>query len=119
LDERRTPQLRLGDSAVAGGGDGWGFATAEAVTERDRPQLRVFYTPSAPSIVIQSITRTPTSATIKFSGVVGNTYTVLRAGAVAGTYGSIGTATVQPDGTATFTDNAPPAGAAFYRISYP
>jgi hypothetical protein len=101
------------------GSDGWGFATAEAATERDRPQLRVFYTPGVPSIVIQSITRTPTSATIKFSGVVGNAYTVLRAGTVGGTYGSVGTATVQPDGTATFTDNAPLAGAAFYRISYP
>jgi len=102
-----------------GGGDGWGFGTSEQALEQNRPQLRVFYTPGAPSIVIQSITRTATTATIQFSGVVGNVYTVLRAGTVAGTYTSIGTATVQPDGTGTFTDNAPLADAAFYRISYP
>jgi hypothetical protein len=69
--------------------------------------------------VIRSITRDSTTATIVFSGIIGNTYTVLRSGTVNGGYSSIGTATVQPDGSATFTDNSPLPGAAFYRISYP
>jgi hypothetical protein len=98
------------------GSDGFGFGTAEQATEKNRPQLRVYY---IPSIVIRSITRDASTATIVFSGVIGNTYSVLRSGTVTGGYSSIGTATVQPDGSATFTDNSPLPGAAFYRISYP
>ncbi len=102
-----------------GGGDGWGVSLSESVTERERPQLRVFYTPAAPGIVIRSISRDATSATIQFSGTAGSTYTVLRSGTVNGTYSSVGTAVAQPDGSASFTDNASPAGQAFYRISFP
>jgi hypothetical protein len=102
-----------------GGGDGWGVSLSESVTERERPQLRVFYTPSAPTIVIRSISRTGSGATIQFTGTAGNTYTVLRSATVNGTYGSVGTATAQSDGSASFTDNAPPVAQAFYRISYP
>jgi hypothetical protein len=103
------------------GGDGWGFATAEAATERDRPRLRVYYTANATvgPIVIQNIQRTPSTAVITFSGSVGTQYTILRSGTVNGNYTPAGTATVQPGGTGTFTDNAPLPGAAFYRISYP
>ena len=99
-----------------GGGDGWGFGLSEQGTEGNRPRLRVFYTGG---LVINTITRTATSATITFSGDVGKTYTILRANDVTGIYGSVGTATVQPDGVGTFTDNSPPATAAFYRITYP
>ncbi|MEO5803822.1 MAG: DNRLRE domain-containing protein [Verrucomicrobiota bacterium] len=102
------------------GGDGWGLNTSDAATEIQRPQLRVYYTPGPAAIIIQSITRTATTVTIRFSGEIGTTYTVRRAGTVDGTYvGLIPGATVQPDGIATFTDNSPPAGAAFYRISNP
>jgi hypothetical protein len=38
---------------------------------------------------------------------------------VTGPYSVIGPATLQPDGTAAFTDNSPPPGAAFYRVSTP
>jgi hypothetical protein len=98
------------------GSDGVGFGTAEQALEKNRPQLRVYY---LPSIVIRSITRDSTSATIVFSGIIGNTYSVLRSATVNGAYTSIGTALVQPDGSATFTDNSPLAGAAFYKISFP
>jgi hypothetical protein len=101
------------------GGDGWGVSLSESANERERPQLRIYYTPSAPGIVIRSISRTGPSATIQFTGTAGNTYTILRSGTVNGTYSSVGTATAQPDGSASFTDNAPPAGQAFYRISFP
>jgi hypothetical protein len=106
------------------GGDGWGFATSEAATERDRPRLRVFFTPGtapvvSPAVFDKYLQRTPTTAVMTFSGTVGITYTVLRSATVNGTYTSVGTATVQPNGKATFTDNAPLPGSAFYRISYP
>ncbi|HEX3359121.1 MAG TPA: hypothetical protein VHS31_19235, partial [Tepidisphaeraceae bacterium] len=125
-----TPDVQVWSSGVrpnlgwailpwTGGGDGWGVSLSESFTERERPQLRVFYTPAAPSIVIHSISRDANSATIQFSGVAGNTYTILRSGTVNGTYSSVGTATAQPDGSASFTDNAPPAGQSFYRISFP
>src|SRR5207247_2306403 len=58
------------------GGDGWGISMSESATERERPQLRVYYTPG---ILITSIVRGPTSATIKFTGEVGKTYTIQRA----------------------------------------
>lgn len=101
------------------GGDGWGVSLSESVTERERPQLRIYYTPGAPSIVIRSISRSGASATIQFTGTAGNTYTILRSGTVNGTYTSVGTATAQPDGSASFTDGSSPSGQAFYRISYP
>lgn len=101
------------------GGDGWGLHSSDAASEAQRPQLRVYYTPGPAPLIIQSITRTDTTVTIKFSGEIGTNYSVRRAGTVDGTYSVIGSATVQPNGTATFDDNAPLAGAAFYRISNP
>jgi hypothetical protein len=100
------------------GGDGWGFATAESSEERERPQLRVFYTPGtvSQSIVFQSISRTANSAVLHFSGGVGANSSVLRSATVSGPYSEIGTTTIGGDGTATFTDNAPLSYTAFYRI---
>ncbi len=109
------------------GGDGWGIQTSEAAptiagvanaTQNDRPRLRVYYT-FTPVLSITSITRGPTSATINFSGPPSTLLSVRRSGTVTGTYSVIGTATTAGDGTATFTDNSPPAGSAFYRISNP
>jgi hypothetical protein len=98
------------------GTDGWGIGMSENGTESNRPQLRVFYTPG---IYIRSITSAPGSVAIVFTGNIGNTYTVLRSSTVNGAYSSIGTAVVQPDGAATFTDNSPLPAGAFYRVSYP
>jgi len=102
-----------------GGGDGFGFATADAVIESQRPQLRVYYTPGPAAVIIESVVPTPTSVTITFSGEVGGIYSVRRSGTVDGTYTVIGSATVQPNGKATYVDNAPLSSAAFYRISNP
>jgi hypothetical protein len=104
-----------------GGGDGWGFGTAEQGAEQNRPRLRVFYTPGTalPPVVLQPPSVTSSNVIVRFSGEVGKTYTVLRAATVNGTYTSGGTATVQPDGTATFTDSSPLPGSAFYRVTYP
>ncbi len=102
------------------GGDGWGINTAESPTERDRPQLRVYYTVNtnfvAP-IVIGSITRGASSVTIQFTGAPNTTYSVHRTTALGTSWTPIGPATAAGNGAATFTDNAPPSTAAFYRIS--
>ena len=102
-----------------GGSDGWGFASAEATNPGSHPQLRVYYSAPAAPPHITSVTHGPSSVAIGFTYAAGKVCSVLRAGTVNGTYSSVGTATVQPDGTASFTDNSPPASAAFYRISYP
>ena len=102
----------------AGGGDGWGIGLAESGVPNERPQLRVYFTPNSDT-VIRSLTRTPTTVTIQFTGVAGTVYSLQRAGTVAGPYSHLGTATAGSDGTADFTDNAPLPTAAFYRISYP
>jgi hypothetical protein len=98
------------------GNNGWAFNSADEARVAMHPLLRVYY---SPPIIIGSIVRGSTSATLQFTGPPNASCTVLRATTVTGTYSNIGSATVQPDGTATFTDNSPPAGAAFYRISNP
>jgi hypothetical protein len=101
------------------GTDGWGFSSAEAANVGSRPQLRVYYAAGTVLLRITSVTRGTSSVSVGFSGPVGAVCSVLRAGTVTGSYASIGSATIQPDGTASFTDNSPPAGKAFYRISIP
>ncbi len=109
------------------GSNGWGTRSSEyetfayAQVERERPQLRVYFTPGANAIpaVIQSLTINPTQIQVPFTGTAGFTYTVLRAPMASGPWGSIGTATVGVGGTATFNDNAPLPGGAFYRVVYP
>jgi hypothetical protein len=61
----------------------------------------------------------PSNVQVRFTATVGNTYTILRAPAVTGPYSTNGTATVQPNGTGTFTDNSPLPAGAFYRVQYP
>jgi hypothetical protein len=102
------------------GGDGWFFSTAENGNVSYRPQLRVFYTPGAlppPTLKIGTISRSSGTVTINFSGAPSTTYNIVRATTVKGTYGSAGTATTDGSGNGTFTDNAAPAGSAFYQIS--
>jgi hypothetical protein len=104
------------------GNNGWAFNSSEGssvTAENTHPKLRVFFSPGAPPVVIQTISRGPTSATIQLTGPASTGFTVLRSGTVTGTYTSIGTGTTQPDGTASFTDNSPLPNAAFYKISVP
>ncbi len=101
------------------GGDGWAIATAESTTERDRPQLRVYFTPNTNVVVniqITSISRGPSSVTLQFTGAPSSTYTVQRATAIGGTWTPIGTPETNGGGSASFVDNAPPSTTAFYRI---
>lgn len=98
------------------GSDGWGFGSAEATDEINRPRLRIYY---APAPVILSITRGASSATLDLSGPAGAGFTVWRASTVTGTYANIGGGSFTGGGTASFPDNSPPAGAAFYKVSIP
>ena len=100
------------------GADGWFFGTAQNGTAINRPELRVYFTPGV-FVVINSINRGPTSATLQLTGPASTGFTVLRSGTVNGTYTSVGSGTTLGDGTASFTDNSPLPGAAFYRISIP
>ena len=99
-----------------GGGDGWAVSMSESTEERERPQLRVFYTPP---LRITSVSRGPSSATVHFTGPASTACTVLRATVVTGPYVGIGSASTDGTGSGTFTDNSPPVGQAFYRISSP
>ena len=103
------------------GANGWGIGTAEATTERERPQLRVYFTPGSGAVAATMLSPivTPSSVTVRFNGTIGSTYTVYRANTLTGTWTSLGTATVQGNGTATLNDNSPLAGTAFYRVSTP
>lgn len=102
------------------GGNGWGISTSEATTERDRPQLRVYFSPgSGVATSLLTPTVTPSSVTVQFTGQIDSTYSVQRAATVSGPWTTVGTATVQGDGKATYIDNSPLPGTAFYRVSNP
>jgi hypothetical protein len=89
--------------------------------ERERPGLRVFYTAGAFAVpaAIRPLIIGPTQIQVPFTGTAGYTYSVWRSTAVKGPWSLIGTATIGATTSVTFTDAAPLAGGAFYRISYP
>jgi len=103
-------------------GDGWGFGTSEQVEERNRPQLRVYYTPGAAEpdkAVLHMPVYAAGNVVLTFSGDIDRAYSIRRVGALGGAWVTIGTATVGAGGTATFTDSSPLPGAAFYQVVYP
>ncbi len=102
-----------------GGSDGWGFNTAEATVERERPQLRIFYSiPAVSAALVQPPIVSPTQVQIRFTGTVAKSYSIERESALNGSWSSIGTATVGGDGIGSFIDLAPLPGSAFYRVVY-
>ena len=105
-----------------GGSDGWGFNTAEAAVERERPRLRVYYssvaTAADPATILPPVV-SPTQVVLHFLGTAGSTYNIQRQATLNGSWTTIGTATVAGDGTGAFTDASPLAGSAFYRIVNP
>ena len=56
---------------------------------------------------------------VRFAGIPGYTYDMLRAQAVNGPWAKIGSFLVPDDGLAEFEDSNPPAGMALYRTSAP
>jgi hypothetical protein len=105
-----------------GGGDGWGFATSEAATERDRPQLRAYFSGVAANVsaaIIQPLTVSGSQIQVQFTGTPGKTYQIWRASSLAGPWVTIGSAIVASNGSGNFADSAPLANTAFYRVVYP
>jgi hypothetical protein len=101
-----------------GGGDGWGIAMSENTEERARPRLRVFYTPAV-NITLQPPLVSPTSVQLNFTGAASKLHYVLRAPVITGPWATNGTATTDGAGHATYTDNSPLPGGAFYRVYLP
>jgi hypothetical protein len=98
------------------GGDGWGIWSSKAPTVSNRPQLRVYYTFTGTFMLTPIVS--PTSVQVKFVGEIGKTYTVVRRAVASGTGAltTLGTATVDEGGTATYLDNSPLQDAAFYQV---
>jgi hypothetical protein len=102
------------------GSDAWGFASAEAALERDRPRLRVFYTtPTSSDVRLLAPVRTSSQVQVRFAGIVGTSCAVERASALGGGWTTLGKVTVGQDGVATFTDTTPLPQVAFYRVKFP
>jgi len=111
-----------------GGANGWFSRSSDFNSlvnplkpEAERPRLRVYYTPGAVAApaVLQPPVPGPGVVQVLFTGTANMTYTVQRAAAATGPWFPLGTATVATNGTATFPDNAPLPGTAFYRVVYP
>jgi hypothetical protein len=103
-----------------GGTDGWGIATAESSVERNRPQLRIYYTsPAATPIALLQPLLGPTAVQVRFTAAPGATYTVRRSAVMGSPWSVLGTATAGQDGSAMFNDASPLPGEAYYRVSYP
>ena len=78
--------------------------------------MRVYYTFTGTFMLMPIVT--PSSVQVKFVGEIGKTYTVVRrsTAATVGGWTTLGTATVDEGGTATYTDNSPLPDAAFYQV---
>lgn len=102
------------------GRDGFGIGSAEQPLESGRPRLRVYYTPGSGAVAANVLPplHTQTSVEVRFTGTVGATYYIWRAGTLGSTWTELGSAQVGGDGVGTFTDNAPLAGSAFYRVVF-
>lgn len=104
------------------GSDGWGINTSKDPVTNSHPQLVVYYTLPAGYVLPPTLLPLAVSGTqvvVNFTGTINATYTVWRTDSLADAWTSVGSVTVGPDGTATYTDTAPLPAGAFYRISNP
>jgi hypothetical protein len=103
-----------------GGNDGWGIVSSDAAVVDFRPQLRVYFVPG-PYLV--GAVHNGSNVQLTCGGKVGSTYSVVRGANLETPTASWtvlpGTVTIGSGGTATFTDNSPLPGAAFYRLRNP
>jgi hypothetical protein len=96
--------------AITGGSDG-NFGSAHTPD-----YATVVYRENLPAVAIE---RVPTGIRIRFTGVLGHTYSIERAPAITGPWTTIATPTAPIQGIIEYTDTNPPAGGAFYRTSAP
>jgi hypothetical protein len=101
--------------------DGWGFNTSDSTTEQKRPRLRVYYSPGAAvaAATLEAPSKSGANIVVPFTGTPNTTYSVQRSTSLPGGWGTIGQAPTSGTGAGSYTDNAPPANGAFYRIIYP
>lgn len=108
-----------------GGVNGWGFRSSEFVSfvdalrpEADRPRLRVYYTVAGVAVAatLQAPTVEQGKVQIRWRGSPGATYRVVRSASLSGSFESLGVSVTDASGSAEFTDNAPVASEAYYRV---
>ena len=106
-----------------GGGNGWAVRLSETANENERPRLRVYFTGGTVTpteIRVDMPVKTATTLTLGFSGAPSTAYSLYRATTVDGAYTKVGdSVTTDATGRGTFTDSAPPAGMAFYKVGTP
>jgi hypothetical protein len=106
-----------------GGGNGWAVRLSETANENERPRLRVYYTGGTVTpteIRVDMPVKTANALTLGFTGAPSTEYALYRATTVDGTYSKVGNpATTDATGRGTFTDSAPPASMAFYKVGTP
>jgi hypothetical protein len=111
------------------GNNGWGSRSSEWSNfvypdepNRERPRLRVFYTLNTDVVgapTIHTLAFSANQIVVPFRGTIGRTYSVMRAPAPSGPWSNVGSATVDANGNASFTDTLPLPGQGYYRIVYP
>lgn len=104
------------------GRNGWGVSSSEALEERDRPRLRVYYSLAAvpePPISLSAITRKGASYELQINAAASTTFSVERAQAITGPWSPAGSVTTDATGKATHTDETPLPEAGFYRLVKP
>jgi hypothetical protein len=74
---------------------------------------------AVPLPAIVSIQKPSGAVNLSLSGMPGQAYGLQRASTVTGPWTNIADVTIGPAGTASFSDNSAPAGAAFYRMTVP
>jgi len=108
-----------------GGVNGWGFRSSEFVSfvdelrpEADRPRLRVYYTVAGVAVAatLQAPTVEQGKVQICWRGSPGATYRVVRSASLLGSFESLGVSVTDASGSAEFTDTAPVASEAYYRV---
>jgi hypothetical protein len=108
-----------------GGSNGWGFRSSEFVSfvdalrpEADRPKLRVYYTVAGVAVAatLQAPTVEQGKVRITWRGSPGASYRVVRSASLSGSFESLGVSVTDASGSAEFTDTAPVASEAYYRV---
>jgi hypothetical protein len=72
-------------------------------------------TPGTTVNTVQALVVTASAVSFNFTGLPGRTYVVQRAASLASPWITVGTLTIQPDGSGNYADPSPPKDAAFYR----
>jgi len=91
-----------------------------AFTDTNAPAAHAFYRIAwQPAATMLSPARISNGFQIKFTGLAGYGYSLLRASSVAGPWTTLSSITTDVNGLGTFPDTNAPPTKAFYRTTYP